>query len=52
MEFYKGIKHRKTVDKENESFIRESQKYWHNLFERLMDIINYLASQNLTFRGH
>ncbi|KAF2879931.1 hypothetical protein ILUMI_26260 [Ignelater luminosus] len=52
MEFYKGIKHGKTIDKENERLIRESQKYWYNLFERLTDIINYLASHNLAFRAH
>lgn len=52
MEFHKGIKHGKTIDMENERLIRESQKYWYNLFERLIDIINYLASYNLAFRGH
>lgn len=48
----RGIKHEKTIDKENERLIRESQKHWYNLFERLIDIINFLASHNLAFRGH
>lgn len=52
MELFKGIKHGKTIDKDNERSIRESQKYWYNLFERLIDIINYLASHNLAFRAH
>ncbi|CAG4962562.1 unnamed protein product [Parnassius apollo] len=52
MEFYKGIKHGKTIDKDNERSIKESQKYWYNLFERMIDIKNYLASHNLAFRAH
>lgn len=36
MNFYKGIKYGKTIDKENERLILESQKYWYNLFERLI----------------
>lgn len=52
MTLEKGIKHGKTIDQENERLIRESQKHWHNLFERLIDIINFLASHNLAFRGH
>ncbi|GFU26318.1 zinc finger MYM-type protein 1 [Trichonephila clavipes] len=52
MEFYKGIKHGKTIDKDNKRLIKESQKYWYNLFERMIDIINYLASHNLSFRAH
>jgi len=52
LSFEKGIKHGKTIDEENERLIQESQKHWFNLFERLIDIINYLASHNLAFRGH
>lgn len=52
LSFEKGIKHGKTIDEENERLIQESQKHWYNLFERLVDIINYLASHNLAFRGH
>ncbi|GFW36432.1 zinc finger MYM-type protein 5 [Trichonephila clavipes] len=52
MEFYKGIKHGKTIDKDNERLIKESRKYWYNLFERMIDIINYLASHNLSFSAH
>lgn len=48
----RDIKHEKTIDKENERLIRESQKHWYNLFERLIDIINFLASHNLAFRDH
>lgn len=48
----KGIKHGNTIDQENERLIHESQKHWQNLFERLIDIINFLASHNLAFRGH
>lgn len=48
----KGIKHGKTIDQENERLILESQKHWYNLFERLIDIINFLASHNMAFRGH
>lgn len=32
--------------------IQERQKQWYNLSERLVDIINYLASHNLAFRAH
>ncbi|XP_037953564.1 zinc finger MYM-type protein 5-like [Teleopsis dalmanni] len=32
IEFYKRITHGKTIDKENGKLIRESQKYWYNLF--------------------
>ncbi|XP_026482054.1 zinc finger MYM-type protein 5-like [Ctenocephalides felis] len=52
MELYKGIKHGKTIDKDNERSIKDSQRYWFNLFERMIDIINYLAVHNLSFRGH
>ena len=48
----KGINQGKTIDQENERLIRESQKHWHNLLERIIDIINFLASHNLKFRGH
>lgn len=48
----RDIKHEKTIDKENERLIRESQKHWYNLFERLIDIINFLASHNLAFRDY
>lgn len=48
----KGINQGKTIDQENERLIRESQKHWHNLLERIIDIINFLASHNLAFRGH
>lgn len=51
MKFYKE-KTRQTIDKENERLIKELQKYWYNLFERLTNIINYLASNNLAFRAH
>ncbi|RXG70468.1 hypothetical protein Avbf_03466 [Armadillidium vulgare] len=36
----KGIKHGKIIYQENERIIRESQKYWGNLFERLIDVIS------------
>ncbi|KAH9643689.1 hypothetical protein HF086_001799 [Spodoptera exigua] len=48
----KGINQGKTIDQENERLIRESQKHWHNLLERIIDIINFLASHNLVFRCH
>lgn len=48
----KGINQGKTIDQENERLIRESQKHWYNLLERIIDIINFLASHNLAFRGH
>lgn len=48
----KRKKHGKTIDQENERLIQESQKHWQNLFERLIDIINFLASHNLALRGH
>lgn len=43
----KGIKHGKTLDQENERRILKSQKQWFNLFDRLIDFINFLASHNL-----
>ena len=39
MTLEKGIKHGKTIDQENERLIRESQKHWHNLFERLICLL-------------
>ncbi|GFW18063.1 TTF-type domain-containing protein [Trichonephila clavipes] len=45
----KEIKH---GDRGNERRILESQKHWTNLFERLRDIINFLAYNKLAFRGH
>ncbi|GFV83735.1 TTF-type domain-containing protein [Trichonephila clavipes] len=52
MTLEKGIKHGKTLDRKNRRRILESPKHWYNLFERLIDIINFLANHNLTFRGH
>ncbi|XP_051168857.1 zinc finger MYM-type protein 1-like [Leptopilina boulardi] len=52
MEFHKAIKLGKTIDMENERLLQESQKYWYNVFQRLVDVINFLASHNLAFRGH
>ncbi|XP_060866247.1 uncharacterized protein LOC132941980 [Metopolophium dirhodum] len=52
VEFDKRIKLGKTIDQENEKRIRESQKHWYNLFEKLINVINFLASHNLSFRGH
>ncbi|XP_026476312.1 52 kDa repressor of the inhibitor of the protein kinase-like [Ctenocephalides felis] len=52
MELYKAIKYEKTIDKDNEKSTKGSQKYWFNLFERMIDVINYLAVHNLSFRGH
>ncbi|GFY12040.1 TTF-type domain-containing protein [Trichonephila clavipes] len=49
----KEIKRGKTLDTENERRILGSQKHWYNLFERLIDIKNFLDyHNNLTFRGH
>ncbi|GFW18916.1 TTF-type domain-containing protein [Trichonephila clavipes] len=47
-----GNKARKILEQENRMRILESQKHWYNLFERLTDIINFLAYHNLVFRGH
>ena len=47
-----GLKHRKTISQENKKLICESQEHWHNLVERLIDIINFLASHKLAFSGH
>lgn len=52
VEFDKQIKLGKTIDQENERRIRESQKHWYNLFEKLINVIHFLASHNLSFRRH
>ncbi|GFS55125.1 zinc finger MYM-type protein 1 [Trichonephila clavipes] len=39
MEFYKGIKHGKKLDKDNERLIKESQKYWDVSHVEQMSII-------------
>ncbi|KAF0749388.1 zinc finger MYM-type protein 5-like [Aphis craccivora] len=52
VEFDKRIKLGKKIDRENEKRICESQKHWYNLFKKLINVINFLASHNLSFRGH
>lgn len=52
VEFDERIRLGKTIDQENEWRIRESQKHWYNLFEKLINVINFLASHNLSYRGH
>lgn len=51
MKFHKGIRQGNRIDKDNKKLIRELQKYWYNLFERMVDIINYLAS-HILIRAH
>lgn len=55
MKFYRELnmeKYEKTMDEKNERLIREQQKYYFILFERMIDMINYLASHNLGLRDH
>lgn len=52
LELQERLKCGKTLDKELQTRILKSQQHWQDLFERLIDIVNFLASHNLPFRGH
>ena len=40
-----------TIDETNERIIRSERERWRSVFERLFAIVQYLAKQNLAFRG-
>lgn len=40
-----------TIDKERERIVNEHAKHWHQVFKRLVAIVQFLAERNLAFRG-
>lgn len=49
---YKDLSSGKTIDAETQAQIASEQQRWRDILERLLAIINFLASHNLAFRGH
>lgn len=47
-----GILRGETIDKAAQEAIRNEEKKWRDLLSRLLDIIRFLAKQNLALRGH
>lgn len=45
------LKKNKTIDEEHLRKIREEEKYWHQVLERLIALVRVLGTQNLAFRG-
>lgn len=41
-----------TIDAETQSQIRTEEHSWREILKRILDVILYLAKQNLAFRGH
>ena len=51
-EFEIRIKSESTIDKIEQDEIKSETKKWREILTRLLDIIRFLAKQNLAFRGH
>lgn len=49
---YDSWKKNETLDKNLESQIRNEESYWRKVLYRLIDIVCFLAKQNLAFREH
>lgn len=47
----KNLKHEKTVDAANENLLKLEKKRWKSVITRIILAIQYLAGQNLAFRG-
>ncbi|KAK9694267.1 protein of unknown function (DUF4371) [Popillia japonica] len=47
-----GLKSCSTIDSLAQSQIEQERQRWRDILERLLAIINFLASHNLAFRGH
>ncbi|XP_050546143.1 uncharacterized protein LOC126908274 [Daktulosphaira vitifoliae] len=51
-ELEKRLKTLETIDRETEAQIRSEAQRWKDVMERLLAIVQFLASHNLAFRGH
>lgn len=47
-----GLKSCSTIDSLAQSQIEQERQRWRDILERLLAIVNFLASHNLAFRGH
>ena len=47
-----GILRGATIDQKSQEAILSEEKKWRDLLARMLDIIKFLAKQNLAFRGH
>ncbi|XP_029466633.1 ATP-binding cassette sub-family A member 1-like [Rhinatrema bivittatum] len=45
------LKNMKTIDEENLRVIKQQEKYWQQILERLIALVRVLGMQNLAFRG-
>ncbi|XP_069489004.1 zinc finger MYM-type protein 1-like [Ambystoma mexicanum] len=45
------MKKNKTIDEENVRLIKQEEKYWQQILERLIALVRVLGMQNLAFRG-
>ena len=51
MELSKRLKASKTIDDENQQLIKNETERWTEILKRLIYVVQFLASQNLAFRG-
>lgn len=47
-----GLRLKKTIDHEHQMVLDQEKKKWCNILSRLLDVILFLARQNLSLRGH
>lgn len=52
LDLNKSLKYERTVDAMNERLINFEKKRWKAVIERIVYVIQFLARQNLAFRGH
>ncbi|XP_063788817.1 uncharacterized protein LOC134944173 [Pseudophryne corroboree] len=45
------LKNKKTIDEEHMRIIKQKEKYWQQILERLIALVRVLGMQNLAFRG-
>jgi len=48
----KGLAAGKTIDADTQAQIESEQQRWRDVLQRLLAIVKFLASHNLSFRGH
>nr|XP_033788702.1 zinc finger MYM-type protein 1-like [Geotrypetes seraphini] len=48
----RGLELHKTIDRIHEVEMDKERKYWRDILHRVLDVIMFLAKQNLPFRGH
>jgi hypothetical protein len=51
-ELYQHLRLGKTIDVENQKIIENEALRWTEVFKRLISVIQFLASQNISFRGN